>query len=421
MIPLFLYICFSILFSPFILIWMGIRLYKGKEDKTRFYERFGHSTKVRPNGRLIWMHGASVGECLSMMPLINEILQRDKKVHIMVTSGTVTSAALMRKRLPQRAFHQYIPIDLPWAARAFVRHWQADAVLWFESDFWPNLLQAAAHNKRPVVLLNGRISDRSFERWGKAVWFIRPLLRLFTVCLGQTHEDAVRLNRLGAKEAICVGNLKFAAAPAPFNQAELDMLLSQISSRPRCLAASTHEGEEEMIAGFHADIKRVFPAFLSVIAPRHPERAEKIAESFTKRGLKVARRSLGEKITADTDLYLADTIGEMGLIYRLASIVFVGGSLVPFGGQNMLEPMRLGRVVLVGPYTFNFREIVKDASEKGALIQVQTASELLGNAVRFLSHPEEHAPIIAQGQAFALSQTTVLERIYNVLHEREIV
>lgn len=421
MVPLFLYTCLSVLISPFIFIWLGIRLNRGKEDKTRFLERMGRSVMPRPKGRLIWMHGASVGECLSMMPLINEILRQDEKAHVMVTSGTVTSAALMKKRLPDRAFHQYIPVDFPWAARAFVRHWNADAVLWFESDFWPNLLQAIAKNKRPLVLLNGRISDRSFERWKKASWFIRALLKLFTLCLGQTNEDAARLKILGAREAVSVGNLKFAAVNPPFDQDQLDELLAQIGNRPRCLAASTHAGEEEMIAAFHSDIKRAFGNFLSVIAPRHPERANEIEALFTTRGFKVARRSRGEKITKDTDMYLADTIGEMGLIYRLAPIVFVGGSLVPFGGQNMLEPMRLGRVVLVGPYAFNFREIVKEASEKGALIQVQTGSELLGNAVRLLSHPEEQEPVAALGQAFATSQMDVLGRVYDLLHERKII
>ncbi len=418
MVPLFLYTLLTVLFSPIILAWILVRIIRKKEDFSRFNERMGWSFKSRPKGRLIWMHGASVGECLSMMPLVEEILRQDATAHVMVTSGTRTSAELMAKRLPARAFHQYIPVDFPWAAHWFVKHWNADCVLWFESDFWPNLLKAVSGNKKPLVLLNGRISDRSFERWGKAKWFIGPLLKRFSLCFGQTNEDAERLEKLGALQTVSVGNLKFAAVNPPYDNVELKELLGQIGKRPCCIAASTHAGEEEMIAGFHGDVKRAFPSFLSIIVPRHPERADEVEALFTMRGFVVARRSRGDKISSDIDVYLADTIGEMGLIYRLAPIVFVGGSLVPFGGQNMLEPMRLSRLVLVGPYTFNFREIVKQASEEGALVRVQTASEVLGNVVRYLTHPEEMEPVMKRAHIFATSQMAVLDRVYKMLHER---
>lgn len=418
MVLLFLYAVLTIVLSPFILVWILVRIFQKKEDLSRLNERFGWIRKPRPKGQLIWLHGASVGECLSMMPLIDEILRRDPQVHVMVTSGTKTSAKLMAKRLPERAFHQYIPIDLPGATRRFVKHWNADLVLWFESDFWPNMLQAVAKNKKPLVLLNGRISDRSFDRWCKAKKVITPLLQLFTLCFGQTNEDANRLEILGAKQVVCVGNLKFSAVNPPYDAVELNELLDQIGSRPRCIAASTHEGEEAMILSFHADVKRAFPSFLSIIVPRHPERGDEVEALFVSAGLRVARRSRGDKITLKTDVYLADTIGEMGLLYRLAPIAFVGGSLVPFGGQNMLEPMRLGRLVMVGPYTFNFREIVKEASSDGALIRVQVPSEVLGNAVRFLTHPEEMEPVMKRAQTFATSQMAVLDRVYQLLHER---
>ena len=418
MVPLFLYTLATIILSPVILVLILVRIVRQKEDISRINERLGWPVKARPKGRLVWLHGASVGECLSMMPLIDEILRRDSEVHIMVTSGTKTSAALMAKRLPARAFHQYIPIDFPWATRHFVRYWNADLVLWFESDFWPNMLKSIAKNKKPLVLLNGRISDRSFDRWRKAKFFIASLLRLFTLCFGQTNEDANRLEKLGAKQVVCVGNLKFSAVNPPYDAVELNELLAQIGTRPRCLAASTHAGEEAMILGFHADIKRALPSFLSIIVPRHPERGDEIEALLVAAGLQVARRSRGDKITLKTDVYLADTIGEMGLLYRLAPIAFVGGSLVPFGGQNMLEPMRLERLVMVGPYTFNFREIVKQASSEGALIRVQMPSEILGNAVRYLTHPEEMEPVMKRAQAFATSQMAVLDRVYEILRER---
>ncbi|MBR4927583.1 MAG: 3-deoxy-D-manno-octulosonic acid transferase, partial [Alphaproteobacteria bacterium] len=401
--------------------WLGVRLYRKKEDFSRFKERMGFSSKHRPNGRLIWLHGASVGECLSMLPLIEEILNQDKTAYVMVTSGTKTSAALMQKRLPQRAFHQYIPVDFPWAAHRFVKHWDADAVLWFESDFWPNMLNAISKNKKPLVLLNGRISDRSFARWQKAEWFIEPLLKKFTLCFGQTKEDADRLKKLGASNTVCVGNLKFSAINPPFDEIELNKLLNQIGGRPRAIAASTHSNEEEIFIGFHLNLKNSFPDYLSIIIPRHPQRADEIEKVCLEKGLVVARRSRSDNITPKTDIYLADTIGEMGLLYRLASIVFVGGSLIPFGGQNMLEPMRLGRVVIVGPHTFNFREIVKEACSDGALIQVKTPAEVLGNIDWYLSHRDEMEYIQRSAQSFATSQMAVLSRVYETLKNRAVL
>ncbi len=415
---LFLYSVLTVLCAPVIYMWLGVRLYKGKEDKARFCERMGRSCKKRPAGKLVWMHGASVGECLSMLPLVNKIVEQDKNVHVMVTSGTKTSADLMARRLPPRAFHQYIPVDFPWAVKRFVKHWNADAVLWFESDFWPNILKEIHKTGKPLVLLNGRISDRSFARWQCHKGLISQMLKFFTMCFGQTKEDARRLKVLGAQEVRCAGNLKFAATTPVFNAKELNGLLKQIGSRPRTIAASTHSGEEEIFLDFLTSVKHTYPDFLLIIAPRHPHRGNEIEEMFKRGGFKVARRLRGDKIAPDTDLYLADTIGEMGIIYQLADLVFVGGSLVPFGGQNMLEPMRLKRAVFVGPHTFNFKEIVEQATQTGALIQVMMPAELLGNVVRFLAHEEELEPIKEKAEAFAQSQMGVLDRIYDALKER---
>lgn len=415
---LFLYKVFIYLLTPFIFILLWVRYLRGKEDKTRFSERLGKSLLPRPSGKLVWMHGASVGECLSMMPLIKKILAEDKTAHVMVTSGTVTSAALMAKRLPERAFHQYIPVDFSWAAKRFIRHWQPDVVLWFESDFWPNTLSAIHAAKIPLILLNGRISDKSFARWQKALWFIKPLQSCFTLSFGQTAEDARRLEVLGAPRVVSVGNLKFAAVEPPFDAEELARLNTQMGNRPRICAGSTHANEEEMFAQIHLEMKKTYQDFLTICSPRHPNRADEIESMFTHYGLKVVRRSRGENITADTDIYLADTIGEMGLIYQLAPIVFVGGSLIPFGGQNMLEPMRLARTVFVGPYAFNFKEIVKNAKNAGALIEVQNAGELMGNLIRLLKNSDEQKVIAEKAKQMATSEMAVLDRVYQVLQQQ---
>lgn len=415
---LFLYRFFYLLLSPLILLFLLYRLIKKKEDRSRFNERLGFPKHKRPSGKLIWMHGASVGECLSMMPLVKKLLDSDKKLHIMVTSGTVTSAALMEKRLPERAFHQYIPIDSMGAAKRFVRYWNPQAVLWFESDFWPNLLSAIHAQDIPLVLLNGRISDRSFAKWQKFPAFIRYIQHLFTLSFGQTKEDARRLEVLGAKTVVSTGNLKFAAVYPPFDVSELKKMKQDIGGRPVWCMGSTHAHEEEKGACVHQQLEKQYRNLLTVLSPRHPNRGDEIEHMLKKKKLRVARRSRNEPITPATQVYLADTIGEMGLIYQLAPFVFVGGSFVPFGGQNMLEPMRLHRTVFVGPHAFNFREIVAQAKEQEALIEVQDTEALCKWLTAFFLKPAEAEKIATRAEKMAASEMAVLDRVYRILHEK---
>ncbi len=415
---LFFYRLFLFLLSPLILVWLFIRMIQGKEDRRRFKERLGFAGHKRPAGPLIWMHGASVGECLSMLPLVDKLLKEDPKRHIMITSGTRTSAELMKKRLPARAFHHYIPVDFKSAGRRFLRHFKPDAVLWFESEFWPNILTSVHEADIPLILLNGRISDRSFCRWQHFPYIIRSLLQLFTTTFGQSAEDAHRLEVLGAREVLSVGNLKCAAACAPYQPSVLKEMQQQIGHRPCWCAASTHEGEEILVADIHTALKNIYPKLLTIVVPRHPQRGNEVEEIFQGKDLIISRRSRGEKIKATTDIYLADTIGEMGLLYRLAPIVFVGGSLIPFGGQNMLEPMRLARTVLVGPHTFNFREIMRHAKKKGAIIEVKDKMDLCGNLVYLLKHPETRQEMGHLAEQMAVSEMGVLNRVYRALEER---
>ncbi len=418
MATLFLYTLATVLFSPLIFIFLGIRWVKGKEDHARFAERMGICKKPRPDGTLIWMHGASVGECLSMLPLVNKILSENPTAHVLVTSGTVTSAALMAKRLPERAFHQYIPVDFPWAAELFVKHWKPTAVLWFESEFWPNLLQSIYLARVPLFLLNGRISDKSFARWQKMPAFIRAVQSLFTLSFGQTKEDARRLQVLGAPEVASVGNIKYAAGQSPFDAEELLRLRNAIGVRPNFTMASTHANEEELGVAVYQKLRQNFVDPLLILVPRHPNRADDIESMCVKQGLVVARRSRNELPTREAHVYLADTIGEMGLLYQLSDLVFVGGTLIPFGGQNMLEPMRMGRVVFIGPHAFNFREIVAEAKADNALIEVANTDELSERIAFYLLHPTDGEALAARATALATSQMGVLDRVYAVLKER---
>lgn len=377
-----------ILYPLVIKRYINKRKQNGKEDIKRFNERIGKPKMKRPEGKLIWFHGASVGESLSMLPLITRLLELYPNLHIMVTTGTVTSAELMNKRLPERAFHQYIPIDNPTFSARFLRHWKPDLALWFESELWPAMLSNIKARNIPLLLVNGRISNKSFKRWQQFDFICKELLNCFTFCLGQSEEDAYRLRVLGAKEAICLGNLKYAGFQPPVDPAKREEIAAQIGNRPLWNVSSTHNDEELKIGKFLKRVQDKVPGLLTIIAPRHPNRGPEIQEALNEIGLKTALRSKGEKITDTTDVYIADTIGEVGIWYDLAPLVFIGGSLIPHGGQNFMEPSRMRDAVLVGPHMFNFTDAMNRAKKADAVIQVNDVNELEENVIQLLTNPE---------------------------------
>ena len=360
----------------------------GKEDVSRFNERIGNPRLPRPEGKLVWLHGASVGESVSMLPLIQKILDTCPEAHVMVTTGTVTSAEVMKKRLPSRAFHQFIPIDKPEFTSRFLKYWHPDVALWFESEFWPSILSGLKAHNIPLILINGRISDRTFRRWKIFSFVCKELLSCFTLCLGQSDEDARRLKLLGAPEALCLGNLKYAGLPLPIDEKVKQDFQSLVQGRPLWLASSTHNDEELKIAEVHRRLKQEIPGLLTIIAPRHPQRGEEIRRDIEKSGLKTALRSQKQKPAPETDIYIADTIGEMGLWYDIADIVFIGGSLIPHGGQNFMEPARMRDAVIVGPYMHNFTDAMNRARRADAVISIQTPEELEKTVLRLLKDSE---------------------------------
>lgn len=364
------------------------RMHNGKEDAKRFNERMGRPTMKRPEGKLIWFHGASVGESLSMLPLINKLLEQYPDAHIMVTTGTVTSADLMGKRLPERAFHQYVPIDNPKFVTRFIRSWQPDLVLWFESDLWPALLSGIKRKNIPLILVNGRISNKSFKHWQQFDFISKELLGCFTFCLGQSEEDAYRLRILGAKDSMCLGNLKYAGINPPVDENKKAEIAAQIGNRPLWAVSSTHSDEELKIGKFLKRMTEKVPGLMTIIAPRHPTRGVEIQNQLNELGLKTALRSKNEKITKQTDVYIADTIGEVGIWYDMAPIVFIGGSLIPHGGQNFIEPSRFRDAVIVGPHMHNFTDAMNRAKKADAVIQVNDVLELEETLLQLLSNKD---------------------------------
>lgn len=384
----------------------------GKEDLKRFNERIGRPSKERPEGRLIWLHGASVGESISMLPLINRLLELYPDIHIMVTTGTTTSAEVMAKRLPERAFHQYLPIDNPSFTTRFIRYWQPTIALWFESEFWPAMLSSIKRKNIPLILINGRISNKSFKRWQQFEFIIKELLDCFTACLGQSEEDAYRLRVLGAKDAMCLGNLKYAGLPIPVDQEKKAELLRQIGDRPLWLVSSTHNDEEFKIGRFLKDLQSKHPGLLTLIAPRHPNRGVEIKEKLqADYGLNVALRSANEPITAQTEVYVADTIGEMGIWYELAPIVFIGGSLIPHGGQNFMEPSRCRDAVIVGPHMHNFTDAMNRAKHADGIIQVNDVLELIDMVDQLLGNKDLLEAKRSLAYNWATSEAKVLDGI----------
>ncbi len=343
------------------------RRHKGLEERARLRERRGFPSRQRPHGHLVWVHGASIGETLSLLPIVERLTQRG--LAALVTSGTRTSAALLERRLPPGAMHQFVPLDVPRYLRRFLDHWQPDLACVAESEIWPNTILELEKRDVPLILVNGRMSDRSFARWQKLPSMIGALLSRFALCLAQSDADGERLVRLGAPRVAVAGNLKFDGAPPPADPRAVAQLSGLIAGRPVWLAASTHPGEDEIVIGAHTALAARHPHLLTILVPRHPKRGADIAALAARAGQRASLRSQGRMPDAGTDIYIADTIGEMGLFYRLTPLVFVGATMVPVGGHNPVEAAKLGGAILHGPHVKNAREIYEalDAA-RGALL-----------------------------------------------------
>lgn len=375
------------LLAPLLPLHLAIRARRGKEIPARLGERYGRGA-ARPPGRLFWLHAASLGETLSALPLLEAMAARAPWLQLLVTTGTVTSAELLARRLPPglapRLAHRFLPLDVPgWTAR-FLDGWRPDAGAFVESELWPNLLAAARARLLPLALVNARMSPRSAGRWRRAPGLARATLGSFRLVLARSEADAARLAELGAPAPACWGDLKAAAAPLPADPAALAELRRAIGARPVFLAASTHPGEEALAVAAHREA--AIPGLLTILVPRHPERGPAIAAAIA--GLAVARRGAGELPGPGTAIYVADTLGELGLFYRLASLALVGGSLVPHGGQNPLEPARLGCPILFGPHMHNFAEAVARLLAAGGALRLEGPAMLAPALRAMLSEPD---------------------------------
>jgi 3-deoxy-D-manno-octulosonic-acid transferase len=411
-----LWVILASLLAPLLPFYLRRRVAKGKEIAERLAERQGHGA-ARPAGRLIWCHAASNGETLSLLPLMEALAKQDQALSFLVTTGTVTSARLLEQRLsPElapRTQHRFLPLDVPrWVAR-FLEGWRPDLAVIVESEIWPNMLAAVDRQGVPLALINARMSARSARGWGWVPGFARALLGRFALILAQTEADAARFATLAERPVPCWGNLKYAAPPLPADPAELARLTVAWNGRPVWLAASTHPGEDEIILAAHRLLAPDHPGLLTVIVPRHPQRGPDIAALAA--DLPVARRGAGQEAGQGVAVYVADTLGELGLFYRLARVALIGGSLVPHGGQNPLEAARLGCPIITGPHHFNFGEIITRLSAAHALVETPdgpgAAQALAATLSRLLADPAAGQAMAAAAEALAQDQAGLPGRI----------
>ena len=389
------------------------RLKLGKEDPERIGERRGITNDVRPPGPLIWIHGASVGEVLASAALIERLRALD--IRILLTSGTVTSAAIVAKRFPADVIHQYVPYDSPRYVARFLDHWRPSLALFIESDLWPNLILSSAARRLPMVLINGRMSQRSFPRWRRVSGTISALLGRFEVCLAQSELDGERFAALGSRNVTVTGNLKLDVPAPPADTNKLERLMSMTRGRPVVVAASTHPGEEEMLVETHKTLAGFFPGLLTVIVPRHADRGPAISAMIAASGLHASLRSREELPTAATDIYVGDTMGEMGLFYRLAPIVFMGGSLVEHGGQNPIEAVKLGASVVHGPHVFNFIDVYEALDAAGGARRADSQEALVKQLGQLLADPNARDAQLAASERVVEQLGGALERTLGAL------
>ncbi|WP_218048905.1 3-deoxy-D-manno-octulosonic acid transferase [Curvivirga aplysinae] len=409
----------SYLLTPLIPFYLKKRIKKDKEDKTRLSERYGHASQERPTGKLIWLHAASVGELISTLSLLDKINTENPDITLLVTSGTVTSAEIAKNKLPKNVIHQFAPLDSPVFVNRFLNYWKPDLVLWLESEFWPNHLREIKSRQIPAILLNARMSEKSFKRWSEHPKSIQTLLSCFTTLSAQSSKDRDKLVKLAKdREVLLPGNMKLAAQPLSYDQIEYKSLKKIIGKRKIIVAASTHPTEEQRLLDcYKSYASTIEQKPLLIIVPRHPQRGAEVFDIITNSKLKAACRSKNEDIEVSTDIYLADTLGELGLFYALSDIVIMGGSFSgKIGGHNPIEPALLDTAIIVGPDMSNFASITKAMLEDKAIKQVKNDEDLTKTISKLLVKSNRASSLKENAKKWAGSRSkSILKRVKNMV------
>ncbi|MEO0633193.1 MAG: 3-deoxy-D-manno-octulosonic acid transferase [Pseudomonadota bacterium] len=401
----------SALALPFAARHVTRKLIRAGQPALRAHERLGHGTVARGLGPLMWFHGASVGEVKSVLPLLHHLTENDGPQQILLTSGTATSAQAIEGRLPAGAVHQFAPLDGTGPLTRFFKHWRPDLCILVESELWPNLLDQCAQRGVPVALLNARLSDRSAQGWRRYPDTTRYVLRGIRSAHCQDRRTRDNLRAMGLRNAEVGVNLKSLVSPGKIDPGQRSTLRDTLGNRPVWLAASTHPGEEEVILRAHTHLLARHPDLCLIIAPRHPERGDGIAKTIRDTGLRLARRSAGHNLVSDTQVYLADTLGEMDLWYDLSPIVFVGGSFSDVGGHTPYEPAAAGAAILHGPRFANFTEAYAAFRDAEAAVEVNDEDGLTRALDELLTHADRVATLAENARPLAQDGATVLPAI----------
>lgn len=399
--------------APFSGSFLRYRAKAGKEDPERRRERIGYASKPRPAGPLVWFHAASVGESMAILPLLQRL--ESLGINIVLTTGTVTSAEIVRDRLSPGIIHQYVPMDIKSMVQRFLNHWQPDLAIFAESEIWPMTILELSARRIPLILVNARLSDRSYKRWRKYHGLAEALYENMAHVIAQSDIDGRRFQELGAKRVTVSGNLKVDTGLPPCNKADLATLKSQIGDRPVWIAISTHRGEEDLVADVHINLQKHHPGLLTVIVPRHPARGDEVMSLLLNKDLNVARRSHGQPVLADTDIFLGDTIGEMGLYLATGEVAFVGNSLSTVGGHNPLEPAVTGTAILSGPQVQNFRSSYEALIESGGARLVRDADMLAKHVSHLLTNHADRQKMIFAAEKTVEAMGGSLEKTFSAL------
>ena len=383
MLLIYIYNVINILLLPLYMVLIFIRILKAKDNWISFKQRLGFTCAQRLPGKLLWIHAASVGESMVAITLIRALSVSYLKYNFLVTTGTLSSAQILEKSLPQNATHQFTPIDNFLVVRKFLNHWKPDLGIFIESELWPCLITEAS-NKCNLMLVNARLSDKSYKRWQSKKWLFKLIIDSFKKIIVQSKTDLYKYQQLGCSNPINLGNLKFANKELDVNKQTLLSLKNLFGDKKIFVAASTHKEDEDVTLQIITNFKQAKINYFPIIVLRHPERRDELASHCHKLGLKFSIRSSRQLPLLDDDLFIVDSFGELGLFYSLAFIVFVGGSFKR-GGHNLVEPAYFDNIILLGPDMSNFQNIAEEMIEKQSAIQIHNAEELALKVKFFLN------------------------------------
>tara|TARA_X000000950_G_scaffold97138_1_gene122772 strand:- start:676 stop:1911 length:1236 start_codon:yes stop_codon:yes gene_type:complete len=377
-------------FSPFIIFY---RIIKGKENPKRFHEKLGFFSKKRNKGKLIWFHGASVGEIQSIIPLIERFEKNKGIKQILITSNTVSSSVIIKNLKLKKTIHQFFPIDCNFISKKFLNYWGPSKAFFIDSEIWPVTINNLYERNTPIFLLNGRITRKSFNRWKIFSSFAKFIFGKFNLCLSSNTETKKYLKKLGAKNIRIIGNLKFSQSENESKNLDKN-LINFINSRRTWCASSTHHNEEEFCGKTHIKLKKKFKNLLTIIIPRHINRIRSIQSKLKNLNLKIHLDEPKKKINPNIDIYLVNSYGKTKLFYKACKNIFLGGSLIMHGGQNPLEATRYGCRVLHGPNVSNFREIYKFLGKKNLSRKITNQDQLINYIIQYFNSKKNSKKII---------------------------